>query len=48
MSAENNMVELLWQTVRSVLKEAGIAAGRDIELAVAPRDRACAPLVVYR
>ena len=48
MSAENNMVELLWQTVRSVLKEAGIADGRDIELAVAPRDRACAPLVVCR
>jgi phosphoribosyl 1,2-cyclic phosphodiesterase len=46
MSAENNMVELLEQTVRSVLAEEGIRVGRDIEIAVAHRDRASVPVVV--
>ncbi len=46
MSAENNMVALLEQTVQSVLAEEGILVGRDIEIAVAHRDRASVPVVV--
>lgn len=48
MSAENNMVDLLWQTVRSVLSEAGVAVGKDIELSIAHRDRVSDPVVVCR
>ncbi|MFZ5974413.1 MAG: MBL fold metallo-hydrolase [Bacillota bacterium] len=48
MSAENNMAELLWQTVDSVLSEAGLTVGKDIEIAIAHRDRISEPVVVGR
>jgi hypothetical protein len=46
LSKENNFPELAFQTVKNALTEKSVAAGRDVYVGIAYRDRVSESLIV--